>query len=330
MKIPRVPAGLIAAGVFSGAGGIALAGQGAKQFDDARKQREAADERYQARLDESARRRADTNERIQALGRLQEECRVVVVGRMRDFLRRHEKQVRDSDRLLVDGIEVTTRLLEGPRGHGAADAGAWVTGAAGSVLAGAGTGAAVNKLANNYGVAGTGRRISTLAGAAKERAAKAFLGGGPKAMGGGGMALGNTVQKFVTVGPSLLAAGLVTIRMGMKAMEDAHARETQIAVWCAEIDLADGRLTAIDQRAEELTELLNGLRPAAKVELDKLESVPFDPEKHVAQLQKTMMLVLAVRDVAATPLLTPQRDLEEHSETLIVKYRPMTKETEGD
>lgn len=330
MKMPRVPAGLIVAGVLTGAGGVALAGKGAKELDDARKQVAAADERYQARVDESARRRAETNERAVAFGRLQEECLVAVVVRMSDFLRRHEKQVRDSNRLLVDGVDVATQLLERPRGHDPADTVAWVTGAAGSVLAGAGTGAAVNKFANNYGVAGTGRKISTLAGAAKERAAKAFLGGGPKASGGGGMALGETVLKFVTVGPSLLAGGLVTKGMGTKALADAQKRETQVAVWCAELDLADGSLTAVDQRAGELTELLTKLRPAAAAELDKLEAVPFDPDKHAAQLQRTMMLVLAVRDVATTPLLTPDGDLDEQSETLTVKYRQMTKETEDD
>lgn len=218
MKMPRVPASLITASLLTGAGGIALAGKGAKDLDDARKQATAADERYQARVDESARRRAETNDRAVAFGRLQEQCLVAVVVRMSDFLRRHEKQVRDSDRLLVDGIVVATQILERPRGHDPADTVAWVTGAAGSVLAGAGTGAAVNKLANNYGVAGTGRKISTLAGAAKERAASAFLGGGPKASGGGGMALGDIVRKFVAVGPSLLVGGLVTKGMGIKAL----------------------------------------------------------------------------------------------------------------
>jgi hypothetical protein len=144
------------------------------------------------------------------------------------------------------------------------------------------------------------------------------------------MALGDIVLKFVTGGASLLAGGLVTKGMGIKALADAQKRETQVAVWCAELDLADGSLTAVDQRAEELTEVLNKLRPAATAELDKLEAVPFDPDKHAAQLQRTMMLVLAIRDVATTPLLTPHGDLDEQSEMLTVKYRQMTKETEDD
>ena len=330
MTMLRVPASLIAAGTLTGAVGIALAGKGAKELDDARKQVAAADERYQARVDESARRRAETNMRAVAFGRLQEECLIAVVLRMSDFLRRHEKQVRASERLLVDGIDLATRQLVRAPGQEPAATVAWVTGAAGSVLAGAGAGAAVNKLANNYGVAGTGRKISTLAGAAKERAAKAYLGGGPKASGGGGIALGNIVNKFVVVGPSLLAGGMVTKGMAIKALADAQKRETQVNVWCAQLDLADGSLTAVDQRAEELTELLNKLRPAAEAELDELEAVPFDPDKHTTQLQRTMMLVLAVRDVATTPLLTTGGDLDEQSGTLTVKYRQMTKETEDD
>lgn len=329
MRVPRVPASFIAAGVLTGAGGVALTGAGARDLDDARKQVAAADARHQERSDESDRRRRETNERAVALGSLQHDCLVAVVVRMSDFLRRHEKQVRHADRLLVDGVDVATRLLESPRGQESVRTVAWVvSGAAGSVLAGAGAGAAANSFAVKYGVAGTGRRISTLAGAARERAAKAFLGGGPKINGGGGMSFGGTVLNFVTAGSGLLAAGVVAKSMGVKALAVAQERETQVAVWCAERDLADSCLTAIDQRAEELTELLQQLRPSATAELDRLEAVPFDPDEHAAQLHRTMMLVLAVRDVATTPLLTPGGKLDAQSETMIVKYRPMTKETD--
>lgn len=330
MKVPRVPAGLIAAGVLTGAGGIALVGKGAKDLDVARKQVASADARHQARVDESNRRKAETNDRVAAFGRIQEECLAAVVVRMSGFLRRHQKQVRDNERLLVDGVDVTTQLLATTFRQNPADAVAWLSGAAGSVFAGTGTSGAVNKLANDYGVAGTGRKISTLAGAAKERAAKAFLGGGPKANGGGGMALGETALKFVTFGPGLLATGLVTKTMGVRALADAQNREAKVEVWCAELDLADSALAAVEQRADELTELLNKLRPTAVHELDALEAVPFDPDHHSTQLQKAMMLVLAVRDVAITSLLTPDGAIDEQSETLIVKYRPMTKEPDHE
>ncbi|WP_284454659.1 hypothetical protein [Actinomadura madurae] len=40
----------------------------------------------------------------------QEQALVEVVTRMVDFLRRHERQVRKSDRLLVDGYRATGRF----------------------------------------------------------------------------------------------------------------------------------------------------------------------------------------------------------------------------
>ena len=126
-------------------------------MDDARKQVATADARYRARVDEPDRRKAETNDRVAAFGRLQEECLAAVVVRMSDFLRRHQKQVRDNERLLVDGVDVTTQLLATTRRQNPADVAAWLSGAAGSVLAGTGTSVAVNKLANDYGVAGTGR-----------------------------------------------------------------------------------------------------------------------------------------------------------------------------
>ena len=44
----------------------------------------------------------------------------------------------------------------------------------------------------------------------------------------------------------------------------------------------------------------------------------------------TMMLVLAVLEVAITPLLNPDGAIDEQSKTLIVKYRPMTKEPDDE
>ena len=328
--MPNRSTRILVGSAMSGIGGLALAGKGAKDVDDARKQQAVADERYRSRLEESDRRRSEVNEAAMALGRLQENCLEAVVTRMSDFLRRHEKQVRESDRLFVDGVDATIQLLESPRVHDAADAVTWVAGAAGSVAAGAGTSVVATKLAIEYGVAGTGREISSLRGVAKDRAVKAFFGDGPKANGGGGIARGEKVLKAVMVGPGLLMAGFVTKVMGVKAKADAQQHTTTVEVWCADMDLADGELTAIEQLAEELSELLNQLSSAAVAQLDVLEAVPFDPNEHTEQLQRTLMLVLAVRDVAGTPLLTGDGEPNEQSQAMTVRYRPMVKEAKDD
>ena len=330
MRFLRVPTGLIAAGVAAGAGGLGLGAKGAKDIADARAQNTATDERLQARELAYAARLELTNWRLEAFGLLQEQSLVAVVQRMSQFLRRHEKQVRESERELVDGLEVSTNLLSLPAAHNPADPVTLVAGAVGSVLAGAGVGAGLDKAVMKYGLAGTGRKILTLSGAARTAAAEALLGGGPKAGGGGGRALGLIARKYMKGGTGVLAAGAVAKLTGAKALADAQERQAQVAAFCAEMDLDEAALTAVDQRADELTELLDKLVPRAVSALDTLESVAFDPDRHAEQLQRTMMLVLAVRDVATTSLLTPEDILDERSETLSIKYRNLTREPGDD
>jgi hypothetical protein len=60
--------------------------------------------------------------------------------------------------------------------------------------------------------------------------------------------------------------------------------------------------------------------------LDLLESEPFDAEAQAERFQHTLALVMAVRDVAATPMIDAEGELSERSANLRVKYRAMTKE----
>ena len=94
----------------------------------------------------------------------------------------------------------------------------------------------------------------------------------------------------------------------------------------AELDETDARLDAVDSRANELKSLLAGLTTRAVEALDLLESEPFDAEAHAARFQHALALVLAVRDVAATPIIDSDGELNERSANLTVKYRPMTEE----
>lgn len=118
------------------------------------------------------------NQRLIDFSALQREAFTGVVQRMVVWLRSHAKQVRESDRLLVDGLEVSLSLMPPTVGREEAVAG-WLTGASNTALAGLGTAGAVTTAVEKYGVAGTGSEVSDLAGAAKQKAAAAFRGGGP-------------------------------------------------------------------------------------------------------------------------------------------------------
>jgi len=322
MVLPLIPAVLIAVGAIAGGGGATLGGLGALDFKKAADRRKAALAEYDDRRRRSEERVALTNDLLAHLGRQQQQALVDVVLRMRDFLMRHEKQVRDSERLLVEGVDAESRQVPG-LGKLHVDAVALMGGAVGSAAVSLGTGVGVSAFAGAVGSASTGTAISALSGVAAENALLAWLGGGSLAAGGGGVALGGLALNFVTLGPALLVGGLVTKGQGTKQLTKAKEDEAKIAVAIAELDEMDTRLKAVDCRAEELSSILGKLGRRAVEALDLLESEPFDPPAHAQRFQQAMNLVVAVRDVAAAPIIDESGTLTERSAELTVKYRKM-------
>lgn len=325
MATQWIPRALYAVGAVTATGGAALAATGTRDQLESRTRQAAAEQQLNERLAAMERHLDTTDGRLAEFKELQERCYGDAVLRMVDFLRRHDKRVREIDRLLVDGIEVPFPPLPRPRDLDG-DIGTWFAGAAAAVMAGTGTAATVARAADRFGKASTGTPISSLRGAAKGKALKALYGGGSLASGGGGMVNGNRARNMAVGGPAALAAGLVAKAAGTRALTQAQAYETAVATKCADLDLAGERLRGIEQRVAELSGVLKGMCSRAVSALDDLESVPFNADEHETILQKAMILVVAVRDVAATPLLTDAHDLTAESGTLRVKYAPMIAE----
>ncbi|MCF2126256.1 hypothetical protein L1I79_07325 [Strepomyces sp. STD 3.1] len=324
-----IPVLLIGVGVATGGSGVILGGKGAHDLKRSRERLKESGQGYERRRAQTENALAATNTALEALGEQQRQAFTDVVVRMGEFLRRHERQVRESERLLVEGVDATMTKIPGLRDLDV-DAVTWIGGALGSAAAGAGAGAGITAAASSFGVASTGVAISGLTGAAAESAALAFLGGGSLASGGGGMALGATALNLVTIGPALLVGGLVVKGQGTKALTRAREFEAQIAVAMAELDETDARLNGVDARAAELHGLLTDLALRALDALELLESEPFNPPRHAARFQRAMTLTMAVRDVAATPIVDSEGKLDERSANLTIRYRPLTEETHDD
>lgn len=177
MVLPLIPAVLIAVGAVTGGGGLALGGKGALDFKKAQASLKDSANRYQARRTESEARVAQSNELLKSLGEDQKEALVAVVLRMAEFLRRNEKQVRENERLLVDGIDATLSRIPNLTGLDI-NAVSWIAGALGSAATAAGTSAGITAAVGTFGVASTGAAISGLSGVAAESATLAFLGVG--------------------------------------------------------------------------------------------------------------------------------------------------------
>lgn len=329
MPLPLVPLVLIGIGVVSGAGGGGLLLKGGYDIKKANGRIRAAGVLYDNERRELEQHEAVTNEALRALGIRHEQANHLVVERMVEFLRRHEKQVRESEKLLVDGLERTAGQvsLGGSLGK---DAISWMRGIVGSALTGVGINTGISAAVGSFAAASTGTAISTLSGAAATNATLAFLGGGSIASGGGGMAVGAAALNFVTIGPAILVSGLVVAGQGEKAKTRATENEAKIGIAIADMNVTRAGFDAIGTRVGELGELLDQLVSRATAALDLLESEPFDPTRHAIRFQQALTLTMAVRDVATTQVVDESGDLNQETALFKVRYRKLIKEVVHD
>ena len=326
MVLPLIPVVLIGAGLVTGSGGAAL---GVKGGLDLRRSKHRLDD-AQARYDEGRSgleaHEMGINELLVGLGEHQELAVRLTVDRMADFLRRHEKEVAESEKLLADGLDVTVNEVALGRELGQ-DAISWARGVAGSAAAGVGVNFGLTSAATAFASASTGTAISSLSGAAATSATGAFFGGGSVAAGGGGMALGATALNFVTIGPAVLVAGFVVAGQGEKAKTKACEYEATVNKEIASMAVTRAAFDAIAKRVAELEDVLGELVSRSVAALDLLESEPFDPAQHASRFHSALGLAVAVRDVASAEVVDESGVLTETSAAVSIRYRTLIKES---
>lgn len=319
-----VPVVLIGVGVVSAAGGAANGIRGGLKMRRARRDAAEAGDRYRIELGDTQMATDATSARLQAYGDCQEAALGAVVQRMIDFMRRHDQTVSERASELLDGV------MAEPQDVGEF-AGGRVTaeGAAGrlatTAVASAATYTGVPMAVAAYGSASTGTAIAGLSGAAAQNATLAWLGGGSIATGGGGMALGAMALNAVAIGPAILIGGFVMNGQGEKALTEAQR-------YCAEVDSSveeqqrlRTRLTLVDERAQELEELLENVVRRGTEALGDLElAKPFDPDAHAELFRRALSFALAVRDIVAVPVLDADGDIAPDTDRLLVLYRDMS------
>ncbi|MBI4943753.1 MAG: hypothetical protein HY830_23680 [Actinobacteria bacterium] len=328
MVLPLVPLVLIGIGAASGAGGAVLVVKGSWDLKKANDRIRRAGRLYDKQRQGLQAQEALTNETLKALGTRQEEAVQVVVARMAAFLRRHQKQVSDSEKMLVDGVETTAGRVALDTALGQ-DAVSWMRGVIGSVATGAGINTGIMATVTTFASASTGTAISSLSGAAATNATMAALGGGSLASGGAGMAAGAAALNFVTLGPALLVSGFLVAGQGEKALTKARTNDATINVAVAEVGVTAAKFTAIVARATELESLLDQLVERGVAALDELESEPFDPGHHSIRFQQALSLAVAVRDVACAHLIDEAGELIEGTMTITVRYRKLIREADN-
>lgn len=320
-----IPLALKGIGLLTMAGGTALGAKSAVDIKSANDLIAESTKKYESAYSDLKAYEESVNAELTNLGEWQEYSIRLVVDRMINFLRRHEKQVNENEKLLVDGLDAAQGQVSVGDAH-SQDPVQWMRTVIGSVGTGVGVNRGLLAAMKRLGSASTGTPISSLSGAAKGKALFAAFGGGSKASGGGGIASGKVALNLVTIGPALLVTGLFAASQGFKAKTQANAVEAQANIEIAELEVRRATLDAVTARTRELWWLLDALTKRAHAALEALESAPFDPAIHASAFQQALSLSVAVRDVATTPVVDQAGELNEESAKLKIKYRRLSEE----
>jgi hypothetical protein len=151
---------------------------------------------------------------------------------------------------------------------------------------------AVGELAS----ASTGTAIASLSGVAAKNATLAWLGGGPLAVGGLGMAGGTVVLGGVVVGPALAVAGWRMASGAEKALTEArkYANEADIAI--AEIDKIKVVLAGLRANVSEKQTVLLKL-------VDVFDSCKVPDATDVRAFDNMLKVGKSLKDVLATGVM---------------------------
>lgn len=326
MVLPLIPVAIIAVGALTGGSGLLLGGKGALDIKKATDRINESQQRYELRRSDAEQHLDEVNARLTDWGAEQERALNAVVVRFAAFLERNAKQVRDSEKLLADGLEVSDERVIGPDGIDR-NAWSWVTGVVASAAVGGGVNVATTTAVASLGAASTGAAISGLSGAAAQSATLAWLGGGALSAGGGGVALGATVLNVVAIGPALLLGGFVAKGQGKKAITKAMEKQAEVEIAIAELDAMKTLLDSVETRVNELRSVLSSLVSQALDALETLEfAEPFVAAEHAELFQLALLLVKAVKEVALAPVLDSDGNLSAEGSLVTVKYRKMAED----
>lgn len=329
MVLPLVPLVIGISSSITGGVGVVAGTVGGVQIRKAKTQidlnharREKRRVTYLAKVDR-------TSVALKAFGQTQELAQRDVIFRMEDFLVSHGKQVRANERLILDGVDALSTPVPGMAKLDP-DVVGWVRGVFGSAVAAAATPVALRAAAKQLAKASTGTAMSTLSGAALERAILAFFGGGSRAAGGGGMDLGTTMLNVAGAGAGLFIAGVTVKNQGTKARTVADEHRAEVDVEVVQLDRHEELLRGVRKWAREQNAILTRLVSQATETLDILESEPFNIDLHAERLQAALILVTAAGQLAIASAVYEDGNLDANTEQLNFKYRDANTETTDD
>lgn len=264
------------------------------------------------------------NNRLETFGRVRCEMLKTTVGRFIRIVNSLKNSVKAKEYNLYSSLSVKEndfKELETVEMNGSNILTTAATGGSVAAAVLAGVPVAVNASVAALCSASTGTAISQLSGAAARQATLAWLGGGSAAAGGGGVAAGTVVLGAITwtvTGVMALAsAGIVAGKIYSQKHTEAENYLAEIQKWEAKSLAAIEVMKGVVMRSDELLSITSRLEGRIIPALDELEALApqFNPkdQSHVKIFQRAAILVKSMSELAQTPLLDADGNLNEQS-----------------
>ena len=270
------------------------------------------------------------NTRLETFGRARCEILKTTVGRFIKIVESLNNSVKEKVYELSSSLslgETDFKELESVEMNGSNLLATATAGGSIAAAALAGVPAAVNASVSALCSASTGTAISQLSGAAARQATLAWLGGGSVAAGGGGVAAGTTVLAGITWAATgifaLASVGIVAGKIYSQKHTDAEKYLADVETWQAKSLAASEIMKGVVMRSDELLSVTSRLEGRIIPALDELEAIvpifsPVNPE-HAKTFQRAAILVKSMSELAQTPLLDENGNLNKQSLIMVDK-----------
>lgn len=295
-----------------------------EQHKAAKEKKEEADRLMAETNDKIEKIRYLANNRLETFGRARCEMLGTTIGRFIKIVESLNNSVKEKIYELSSTLSISEpefQELESIEMNSSNFLAVATTGGSMAAAALAGVPAAVNASVAALCSASTGIAIKELSGAAARQATLAWLGGGSLASGGGGVAMGATVLTGITwAATGVMALASVAVVAGQiysQKHTDAEKYLAEVKVWSAKSMAAGEIMQGVVMRSDELLSVTSRLEGRIIPVLDDLELLipTFDPnnKNHATVFQRAAILVKSMSELAQTPLLDNEGNLNEQS-----------------
>lgn len=297
--------------------GKTISGVQAYQDGKAAKQEKAEADEIKAFIEaENERRRQNSNQILDAFGRVRLEALQETVGKFIIYLDLIKKKAKVKEYELLTSIDVTPEQVKELETVNMNVSTALKTlavsgGNAIKVVMG------VPALVTQFAAASTGTAIASLHGAAATNAVFAWLGGGSIASGGLGVAGGMAVLGTFTGVVALASASVVATAYFAKKHTEATQYLADMKEMKAKMELGWTILDNVNKRAQELQDITIQLKERCIQSLDQLADIMigFDAQntEHLKIFQQTAILIKSMSELAQVPVMDEEGNVSEMS-----------------